>query len=326
MPERLSCFIIMPYSQVSDEVYSQAILPALRSVPGADVLALRADELGPELTLRARVEGTIQSASFCIVDITAGNPNVMYELGYAIANAKPTVLIQQSGSGSPPANLSSRIVLRYTQEALSSLSVELGCAIRELLKSRSQGAVRQRSGGFSSALISDTSAYDRLAGSARYTLSALVSSPRLLLHDVLPRIDVASKPELRIRVVCANPESGFSRLRSEDSGIRVSTYRAEMWSQLKEMITAHKRAELRLTDGIVATSLYVSDDIVLAFPYLAAGRSRESAGIEISQASDSRGFAVFRQQFGQAWSRAIQAELPERWRTRQWEGSEPDDL
>ena len=85
MPKRISCFVIMPYSDRSEEVYRLAVLPAIRDVHDADVLALRADQMPSEVTLKARIESAVQSADFCIADVSGANPNVMYELGFAIA-------------------------------------------------------------------------------------------------------------------------------------------------------------------------------------------------------------------------------------------------
>ncbi len=323
MPERLSCFVIMPYSQSSDEVYQRAILPALLHIPEADILPLRADQITQALTLKAHVESAVQSADFCIADITGGNPNVMYELGYAMANQKPVILIQETGSRQVPANLSGSLVHVYDRSKMNVFSVELKNVVRNLIGSLFTGGKRQRSEGFSANLLSDRSVFERFASSVRYSLSALVSTPRILLQHVLPRIELASRPELLVRVVCTDPEGEFSRIRSHDSGIPVSVYRAELWNELRELFNVFQqhtrsRGGLRLTNRMIGTSIYLSDEIALVFPYLAAGATRESAGIEIIRGREPQGFALFQQQFGMAWSDASpdMTEIPQGGRER----------
>ena len=110
MSERLSCFVIMPYSESSDKVYQCAILPALSTAKAPSILALRADQMVRNVTLKAHVEQSVQSADFCLVDITHANPNVMYELGYAAAQKKPVIIIQEENALTTPANIREMLV------------------------------------------------------------------------------------------------------------------------------------------------------------------------------------------------------------------------
>lgn len=83
-------FIVMQFGNPYDDLYSSVIKPVCEQV-GLQVE--RADEaLGPGLIIRD-VERAILEAQVIIADISPANPNVYYEVGYAHALRKPTVLI-----------------------------------------------------------------------------------------------------------------------------------------------------------------------------------------------------------------------------------------
>lgn len=83
-------FVVMQFSNPYDDLYSAVIKPVCEQM-GLQVE--RADEaLGPGLIIRD-VERAIVEAQVIIADISPANPNVYYEVGYAHALRKPTVLI-----------------------------------------------------------------------------------------------------------------------------------------------------------------------------------------------------------------------------------------
>ena len=87
---RMKCFVAMPYADDFGPTYLEAVQPAIRACGFREV---RADQL--EVTGNA-LDILRQGILFCdvlIADISEGNPNVMYELGLAHAQNKPTILI-----------------------------------------------------------------------------------------------------------------------------------------------------------------------------------------------------------------------------------------
>ncbi len=306
MTERVSCFIIMPYSRDSDDVYQRAVLPALKSVEDPTVLPLRADQMISDITLKAHVERSVQAADFCVVDITGGNPNVMYELGFAVASRKPLLVIQEAGRGDAPADLQGIQTWNYSRSDLPSFSGRLSGAIRKLVASLAQ-VRRAEEVDHTLASLSDVGLLERFALSIRSTFAALVGSPRVIVDTILPRLEALDPGELLVRIVCTDPEGEFARIRSEDSGIRVSEYRVELWHKLEQLrrglaTLKGARSEVRLTAAALGTSLYISDDSALIFPYLAAGASRELVGIAFERSRDPQSFSLFQKQFGKAWS------------------------
>lgn len=91
----MNCFVIMPFATDYDDVYSiikQTVEEATSEQSGR---CLRLDENRPAGRITDRLIGELSSASFCIADITGANPNVMWELGFAMALGKPAIIITQ---------------------------------------------------------------------------------------------------------------------------------------------------------------------------------------------------------------------------------------
>jgi len=78
------------------------------------------------------IERGIQSAAFCIADLSTASANVMWETGYAMASGKPTILIGQSIE-SVPVDLKIYRVIPYSLDDLDSLAKRLTEAVRQTL-------------------------------------------------------------------------------------------------------------------------------------------------------------------------------------------------
>lgn len=85
-----SVFAIMKFEKDFDELYNEVIVPQLKSYGYKTV---RADECYTSTSILQDIIREINDASIIIADITMDNPNVFYELGYAHALNKPTILL-----------------------------------------------------------------------------------------------------------------------------------------------------------------------------------------------------------------------------------------
>ncbi len=91
-------FVVMQFTDSFNELYSDVIAP-ICSQQGFKVV--RADETyGPGVII-ADIVREITEASIVIADITPNNPNVFWEVGYAHALRKPTILIAERGRDLP---------------------------------------------------------------------------------------------------------------------------------------------------------------------------------------------------------------------------------
>ena len=90
MAEKPTAFSIMKFEKDFDELYQNVITPVCAEY---GYKSLRADECYTSSAIIQDIIREIAGASLIIADITMDNPNVFYELGYAHALNKPTILL-----------------------------------------------------------------------------------------------------------------------------------------------------------------------------------------------------------------------------------------
>jgi hypothetical protein len=93
----LNCFVIMPFAAEFDDVYA-LIKSTVEGVAagGTQGRCFRLDESRPAGRIKDRLLGELRSASICVADLTDTKPNVMWELGFAMALGKPVIIVTQS--------------------------------------------------------------------------------------------------------------------------------------------------------------------------------------------------------------------------------------
>jgi hypothetical protein len=88
------CFVITPFKSPFKEIYEQTLKPMIAS---AGFEARRGDDLSSHdsnLIMQDVWEGIV-NAQICLADLTDDNPNVLYEVGLAMAINKPIIFITQ---------------------------------------------------------------------------------------------------------------------------------------------------------------------------------------------------------------------------------------
>ncbi len=85
------CFVIQRFDKGAyDKRYRDVLVPAIEL---AGLEAYRVDEDPGSTVVIEDIEKGIRESAICLADITPDNPNVWYEVGFALANGKPVVLI-----------------------------------------------------------------------------------------------------------------------------------------------------------------------------------------------------------------------------------------
>ncbi len=103
-------FVAMQFGPPHDTIYEELIRPVTES---AKFEVIRADELrGPGIIFED-VKREITQAKVVIAEITPANPNVFYELGYAHALNKSTILLARSERDPLPFDIASYRVIFY---------------------------------------------------------------------------------------------------------------------------------------------------------------------------------------------------------------------
>ena len=105
------CLVLMDFDVKYREVYDQGIKPAVKA---AGITCTRADELPMTQNVLGQTLAEIQNAALIVGDLTGGNPNVAFEIGYARHIGVQTILISQSLE-SAPYNFRNQRIVDYAQ-------------------------------------------------------------------------------------------------------------------------------------------------------------------------------------------------------------------
>ena len=93
-------FVIMPFAEPFDTLYREVIRPIAERLQ-FDIV--RVDEIAGPGIIVDDIQRQISQANAVVVEISSRNPNVFYELGYAHALDKPSVLLaRRESSGEMP--------------------------------------------------------------------------------------------------------------------------------------------------------------------------------------------------------------------------------
>lgn len=93
---RPRAFVVMQFAEPYNTFY-QEVIQNQANAAGFDVV--RIDEKPGPGVIFQDIQREIEQAQIVMAEITPANPNVFYELGYAHALGKPTILLAQRGSG-----------------------------------------------------------------------------------------------------------------------------------------------------------------------------------------------------------------------------------
>jgi hypothetical protein len=102
LPKRIKpiprIFIIMPFTPELDDVYHLGIREVVAKVGGS---CERADEMQHVGGIVEKIYDSIKGADIIIAELTAANPNVYYEVGFAHALGKPVILLTRNIQNTP---------------------------------------------------------------------------------------------------------------------------------------------------------------------------------------------------------------------------------
>jgi nucleoside 2-deoxyribosyltransferase len=114
-----TCFVIQPFDKGGpyDKRYRDVLKPATED---AGLTPYRVDEDPGTTVLIEDIEKGIRDSEICLADITTNNPNIWYEVGFAIANGKQVVLICADPRPEPfPFDIRHRHIVNYRLQSSS---------------------------------------------------------------------------------------------------------------------------------------------------------------------------------------------------------------
>jgi hypothetical protein len=109
-PEPDTCFVAMPFSDPFEEQYATVYRPMMSNVGYRTLRAWGglASEEHRELLLTV-----IDKSGAVLAEVTGGNPNVAFELGYAYGRGKPAIPMSDTAHPLALANIHGLAILPY---------------------------------------------------------------------------------------------------------------------------------------------------------------------------------------------------------------------
>jgi hypothetical protein len=161
------CFVIQPFDKGGpfDKRYRDVLIPAIKD---ADLEHYRVDEDPGTTVLIDNIEEGIRTSEICLADMTNDNPNIWYEVGFAIASEKPVVLICASPRPTPPPfDIRHRQIIFYSPDSPSDFK-KMGDEITARLKAQMKKTEELQT-------IASLSPVKKTEGLSSYEIAALVS-------------------------------------------------------------------------------------------------------------------------------------------------------
>jgi len=221
-----TCFVIQPFDDGGrfDKRFEDVIDPAIRRSNSLEPYRVDRDP-GTVIPVEDIQRG-IEAAAICLADITTDNPNVWFELGYALAARKEVVLICDYAREKFPFDVQHRKVIRYRTESPRDFE-KLGKDIEERIKA----TLKRQDNMQEVAHLSITASMAKVEGLEQHQMAALVAVAEQETEDP---VDIYA-------VVNAMEGAGFTKIATivglkalcdrgmmeepQDSGIGSVTYR-----------------------------------------------------------------------------------------------------
>lgn len=185
---QLRCFVIQPFDEGGpyDKRYDETFKPAIEA---AGMEAYRVDKDPGVDVLIDDIERKIAESDACLADVSTDNPNVWYELGYAMAKNRVVVLIcSDERQGGYPFDVRHRNIIPYSTKSASGYT-RLKQTITKHLKKRSSRMQQL-------AKLAKTRAIPQSSGLEDYEVTALTvvaseSDQTLWAHSFHERLEHA---------------------------------------------------------------------------------------------------------------------------------------
>jgi nucleoside 2-deoxyribosyltransferase len=178
-----------------DKRYEDVIVPAIKQAGLDDY---RVDRDPSTKVLIEAIEDGIRSSDACIAEITTDNPNVWYELGFAIANEKPLVMICNSRerTGPFPFDVRHRTVVKYAPDSprdFAKLQSEITRRLQALIDASTKAET-----------MAAMKSSESVAGLSPHEMAAL----QIVMEDQLAPQDSMAATSIQQKMV----KAGFSKI------------------------------------------------------------------------------------------------------------------
>ena len=163
----MQCFVIQPFDDGGryDKRYKDVFEPAIKN---ADLEPYRVDRDPSVSVLIDDIERGIEHSSVCLAEISTDNPNVWFELGYAIASQRDVVLVCSDERTTPfPFDEQHRKIIQYPTQSSSDFETA-----RSKTTERLKAVLKRRE---KLGLLSSLSSVSRVEGLEQYEIAGLIA-------------------------------------------------------------------------------------------------------------------------------------------------------
>jgi hypothetical protein len=160
------CFVIQPFDGGKfDKRFDDVLAPAISA---AALEPYRVDR-DPSVSIPIeQIQSGIMSSRACLADITTDNPNVWFELGYAIASQREVVLIcAEERTTKFPFDVQHRTIIKYSTESPSDFD-----ALKEKITAR-LSALLKKEGDLTA--VANMSSIASVQGLEQYEFATLIA-------------------------------------------------------------------------------------------------------------------------------------------------------
>jgi hypothetical protein len=134
------CFVVTPFQNTHSALYDFVIAPA---VEGLGDEPIRLDRMAVPGDVRQQIASGIQHADYVIVVLDGMRPNVLYELGLAHGQGKPTILMNQRGKLGTDAEMMPFDLALQQRLEYEAVDRELPKRLQKSIRAIGSGRVRQ---------------------------------------------------------------------------------------------------------------------------------------------------------------------------------------
>ena len=195
-----TCFVMQPFDKgVFDKRYEDILAPAIKEA-GLDPYRVDRDP-GVSIPID-EIQNGIKNSDVCLAEITTDNPNVWFELGYAIASLKEVVLVCSLGRKTKfPFDIQHRTITRYETESPRDFSQLRERITSRLIATLEKGQTLSRIADMPS--IADTEGLSQHEMVALVTIAENIDSPSDKVGTYLIREDMNRAGYTKIAVTLA---------------------------------------------------------------------------------------------------------------------------
>jgi hypothetical protein len=160
------CFVIQPFDKGQyDKRYEDTFAPAIKD---AELEPYRVDR-DPSVSIPIdEIQAGIEASQVCLVEISTDNPNVWFELGFAIASQREVVLVCSENRKAPfPFDVQHRSIIKYSTESLrdfQQLRSEITARLKAVIEKRAK--LNQ---------LGKVTSVSKIEGLEQYEIAALVA-------------------------------------------------------------------------------------------------------------------------------------------------------